>query len=120
MEAVQESETEPFGRRWTPRRKLGWRPLGALVSFSTPEASLDKLSNLHVLFQNGGRSFLYTVVAPDGEPIIRQTWDQTTGRPRLVSETDGRVIVRGGARRILLSDLPPPLVAHTNDTVQSK
>jgi hypothetical protein len=95
-------------------------PLGALVSFSTPEATLDKSSNLHVLFQNGPRGFLYSVIATDGDQIIRQTWDQTTTRPRLLSESDGRVVVQGGARRILLSDLPPPPVAHTNDTVQSK
>jgi hypothetical protein len=95
-------------------------PMGTLLSFSTPEPSLDQSSNLHVLFQNGAHSFLYSVVTPDGEQIIRQTWDQTTTRPRLLAENDGRVVVRGGARRILLSDLPPPRVAQTNDTVQSK
>ena len=95
-------------------------PLGALLSFSTPEAALDKSSNLHVLFQNGARSFLYSVIAPDGELIIRQTWDQTAARPRLLAEEDGRVVVRGGARRILLSDLPPPRVANTNELVEPK
>jgi len=95
-------------------------PIGALLSFSTPEAALDQSSHLHVIFQNGAQSFLYSVVAPDGEQIIRQTWDQTNTRPRLLAESDGRVVVRGGARRILLSDLPPPLVANTNDMVRSK
>jgi hypothetical protein len=95
-------------------------PLGALLSFSTPEPAVDKSSNLHVLFQNGARSFLYSVITPDGEQIIRQTWDQTNTRPRLLAENDGRVVVRGGARRILLSDLPPPRVAQTNDTVDPK
>jgi hypothetical protein len=95
-------------------------PLGTLVSFSKPEALVDNSSQLHVLFQNGPRSFLYSIVTPDGELIIRQTWDYANTRPRLQSEDDGRVVVKGGARRILLSDLPPPRVADTNDSTQSK
>jgi hypothetical protein len=96
-------------------------PLGALLSFSTPETLVDNSSQLHVLFQTGSRSFLYCVVTPDGEHIIRQTWDYVgDSRPRLRSENDGRVIVHGGARRILLSDLPPPRVANTNEKTESK
>jgi hypothetical protein len=95
-------------------------PLGTLLSFSAPEPAIDQSSQLHVLFQNGARSFLYSVIAPDGEQLVRQTFDQTTTRPRLRAEQDGRVTVHGGARRILLSDLPPPHVAKTNDTVDSK
>jgi hypothetical protein len=94
-------------------------PLGTLLSFSAPEPLVDQSSHLHVLFQSGPRSFLYSVVAPDGEQIVRQTFDQTTTRPRLRAEADGSVAVHGGARRILLSDLPPPRVAQTNDTVES-
>src|SRR5258705_3337145 len=52
-------------------------PLGVLLSFSTPEPLVDRSSNLHVLFQNGPRSFLYSVVTPDGDQIIRQTYDQS-------------------------------------------
>jgi hypothetical protein len=95
-------------------------PIGTLLSFSAPEPLIDQSSHLHVLFQNGPRSFLYSVIAPDGEQILRQTFDQTTTRPRLRAEEDGRVAVRGGARRILLSDLPPPRVAQTNETVESR
>jgi hypothetical protein len=96
-------------------------PLGTLTSFSQPEPVVDASSQLHVLFQNGPRSFLYSVITPDGDQIIRQTWDYTgDSRPRLRAENDGRVIVHGGARRILLSDLPPPRVANTDDKSQSK
>jgi hypothetical protein len=94
-------------------------PLGTLLSFSQPEALVDNSSQLHVLFQNGPRSFLYSIVTPDGEQIVRQTWEYTDTRPRLQSADDGRVLVHGGARRILLSDLPPPRVAQTNDSKQS-
>lgn len=95
-------------------------PLGALVSFSKPEVLVDNSSQLHVLYQNGARTFVYSIVTPDGEHIVRQTFDYGNARPRLQSEDDGRVIVKGGARRILLSDLPPPRVADTNDSTQSK
>ena len=96
-------------------------PLGTLTSFSKPEAVVDGSSQLHVLFQTGPRSFLYSVITPDGEQLIRQTWDYTNdSRPRLRAESDGRVIVNGGVRRILLSDLPPPRVANTDDKSQSK
>ena len=96
-------------------------PLGALTSFSKPEAVVDGSSQLHVLFQYGPRSFLYSVITPDGEQLVRQTWDYTNeSRPRLRAESDGRVIVNGGVRRILLSDLPPPRVANTDDKSQSK
>ena len=96
-------------------------PLGALLSFSTPEPLVDKLSNLHVLFQYGPRSFLYSVVTPDGDQIIRQTYDYYgNSRPHIRAEEDGRITVIGGARRILLSDLPPPRVAQTNELVGPK
>jgi len=95
-------------------------PLGPLTSFSTPEAAVDNVSHLHVLFQTGQKSFNYAVITPEGEEIIRQTFEITGNRPRLRAEDDGRVIVIGGARKISLSDLPPSRVAQTNDLVEKK
>ena len=96
-------------------------PLGLLTSFSPPESAVDHSSQLHVLFQTGPHHFLYSVITPDGEHIIRQTWDYAgESRPRLRNEDDGRVIVSGGVRRILLSDLPPPRVANTDEKSESK
>lgn len=83
-------------------------PLGPLVSFSKPEAQLDKSCNLHVLFQSGARHFLFQIIAPDGELIIRQTYEYTDSRPTLRAGPQGTVQVAGGRRRVLLSDLPPP------------
>jgi hypothetical protein len=94
-------------------------PLGMLLSFSEPEALVDNASQLHVLFQSGPKSFLYSIVTAEGDLIVRQTWDYASARPRLQSADDGRVVVAGGVRRILLSDLPPPRVAETNDFRQS-
>lgn len=81
--------------------------IGPMISFSHPEAQLDQWSNLHVLYQNGARSFLYTTITPDGLLLTRQTWEYTDSRPRLGSK-DGRIMVMGGVRRVRASDLPPP------------
>ncbi len=84
-------------------------PLGILLSFSRPETLLDKSSDLHVLFQTGAQSFLYLVISPDAELILRQTHEYYEGsRPVLRTSEEQGVYVRGGRRRMLLSDLPPP------------
>ncbi|MBI5383881.1 MAG: hypothetical protein HZA90_04260 [Verrucomicrobia bacterium] len=85
--------------------------LGPLVSFSKPTAQLDKSCNLHALFQTGARSFLYEIVTPDGELIIRQTHEHTETRPTLQTADDGTLFVAGGRRLVLLNDLPPPALS---------
>ena len=84
-------------------------PLGPLVSFSQPEAQVDKTSFLHVLFQTGARSFLFYGINPDGVVVIRQTHDYAATRPMLRSTDEGRIIVAGGARRVTAGDIPAPL-----------
>ena len=81
-------------------------PLGPLVSFSRPEAQLDRSSELSTLFQTGARSFLFYVIRPDGEVAIRQTYDYTTTRPTLRSNDEGRIYVAGGIRRLTPNDIP--------------
>lgn len=81
-------------------------PAGPLLSFSRPEARIDRESNLHLLFQTGARSFLYEVVNPDGDLIERQTHDYTSTRPALRSGEDGRTSVVGGIRHTNLNDIP--------------
>lgn len=80
-------------------------PLGPMLSFGQPEAQVDKISNLHILYQNGAHSFSYTVVNPDGTVIVRQTYDYTT-RPGLKMGDDGQMKVAGGSRRVTVNDLP--------------
>jgi hypothetical protein len=80
--------------------------LGTMVSFSSPEPQVDKASNLHVLWQTGARGFAYRVVNPNGEIIVRQTYDYTATRPRLRVNEEGRIIVIGGVRRFMRDDLP--------------
>jgi hypothetical protein len=82
-------------------------PIGGVISFSKPEPQVDRYSNLHILYQDGARTFLYTAITPDGLQLSRQTWIYTESRPQLVAR-NGRVEVKGGARRVSASDLPPP------------
>jgi len=82
-------------------------PLGSLVSFGRPEPQVDKFSSLHVLYQEGPHAFIYTVVNSDGEIITRRTYDYVDKRPRLVPDTEGKVLVTGGVRRPTAKDVPP-------------
>jgi hypothetical protein len=68
-----------------------------------------------VLYQNGPHSFNYTIINPDGNVIVRQTYDYTT-RPRMQGDSDGNVTMTGGNRHVTPDDLPPPKVAETNAT----
>jgi hypothetical protein len=83
-------------------------PLGAMASFGSPEPQLDRFSNLHVLYQTSARLFVHSVVNPDGILLIRETFENTSTRPALRPEKDGRVMVGGGTRRAMPTDLPPP------------
>lgn len=83
-------------------------PLGTLVSFSQPEAQVDRHSELSVLFQTGARSFLFYVIRPNGDVAIRQTYDYAGSRPTLRQTEEGRIFVGGGARRPNAYDIPPP------------
>lgn len=82
-------------------------PIGTLVSFSRPEPQLDKWSNLHVLYQIGSRAFVYSVINPAGLLIARETHEITDTRPTLAANEEGRIVVRGGARRPTVDDIPP-------------
>jgi len=89
-------------------------PIGPMISFGQPEPKVDKMSNLHLLYQNGPRSFSYTVINPDGEIIARQTYDYTT-HPQLKADPSGNLTVVGGARRITHDDIPPLKSSAGND-----
>jgi hypothetical protein len=83
-------------------------PVGPMVSFSRPEPQVDKSSNLHVLYQDGAHTFLYTVCDINGAVTTRQTYDYIDRRPRLTMNRDGDIAVLGGVRRIAANDVPPP------------
>lgn len=89
-------------------RTLKVFPLSRMLSFSEPEAQMDRFNNLHVLVQTGARSFTYSVLTPEGRLIARQTHEYTLTRPVLRGTEDGGIFVGGGGRRLSDSDIPPP------------
>ncbi len=76
------------------------RVIGPMVSFSQPEAQLDRLCNLHVIYQSGARVFTYTVVSPDGDILRQEMFDYFNTRPRLHTDDNGNISVLGGSRRV--------------------
>jgi hypothetical protein len=80
--------------------------IGPMVSFSRPEAQLDGASNLHVLYQSGGQSFIYSVINPDGDITQQEIYDYVGTRPHLGVNTDGDIVEQGGARRVKPGELP--------------
>ena len=107
-----------------PGERFSYRcqPVGPLVSFSRPEAQVDKTSNLHLLFQTGARSFRYAVYNPSADLLVRQYHEYARSRPMLRMNDAGGIFVNGGARRILADDVPPPAMASnsTNDVAIPK
>lgn len=94
-------------------------PLGQVVAFGKPEAQVDRSSQLHVLLQNGPRSFSYAVFSPDGEWTARQTFDYGETRPVLRMNDAGRVLVAGGVRRFAATDIPALTTAGGPATTNS-
>ena len=94
-------------------------PVGQMVSFSQPEPQVDKESNLHLLFQSGARSFVYAVVTPGGEMILRQRHDYAGTKPTLRSGEDGRIGVAGGQRFFSKDDVPSPIAIGSTNNVSA-
>jgi hypothetical protein len=80
--------------------------LGPMLSFSRPEPQLDGLNNLHLLYQSGSHTFLYTVVNPQGTIVLRQTYDYASARPMLKEDKAGKIFVEGGIRKFGEKDIP--------------
>lgn len=80
--------------------------VGPMVSISKPDAQIDRTSNLHVLYQHTARGYLYVVITPEGEIVLRQTHEIADGRPKLVGDENGKFRVVGGLRLPTENDLP--------------
>jgi hypothetical protein len=80
--------------------------VGPMVSFSQPEAQLDRASNLHVIYQSGAQSFIYSVVNPDGNIARQEIYDYLNTRPRLAVNDAGDIVVQGGVRRVKSGEVP--------------
>ena len=80
--------------------------LGQTVSFSVPEAQVDRHSMLHVLWQSDAQGFSYCLVNPVGMVERRETYDDMGTRPRLAVNASGEVLVVGGVRRPKAGEIP--------------
>ena len=80
--------------------------LGQMVSFSDPDAKVDRTSQLHVLWQAGAQVFNYALINANGEVVRQEVYNNAGSRPRLVVNEQGEVSVAGGTRRVKPEDLP--------------
>jgi hypothetical protein len=87
-------------------------PLTRMLSFSDPEAQIDRANNLHVLLQTGAKLFTYSELDPNGNLVARQFHQYTRTRPTLRANNDGDVFVAGGQRLPSWDDLPAPAVGQ--------
>jgi hypothetical protein len=81
--------------------------LGPMVSFSHPEAQVDRQSRLNVLWQTGAQAFSFSLVNSDGTVARTEYYDNFFSRPRLTVNETGDVVVLGGTRRLKPTELPP-------------
>lgn len=88
---------------------FGVTPIGGLVSFSKPEFQVDQAGQLHVLHQNGAKTFNYCITDHSGTVVSRQTHEYTNKRPVLAVDDVGRLGVQGGRRKPAQSDIPASL-----------
>ena len=90
------------------RRVFRVFPLGGLLSFSRPDAQVDRQGRLHVMFQSGARQYSYNQVSPDGELVVRQMHQIADARPHLRLVEGGEIRVVGGFRVKSSYDIPKP------------
>jgi hypothetical protein len=88
-------------------RPLRVLPIGRQVSFGRPEAQVDRLSRLHMLYQSGPSVFNYGVFDCQGDLLVRQTYESTYSHPHLRPDRDGNIVINGGTRTLTDHDLPP-------------
>lgn len=88
--------------------------IGRLVAIGEPELQVDQQSRLHVLFRTDSKTFRYVVVTADGEIVRRQTHDHGPGAPKLRMNDENDVVVSGGVRRELSSDIPTSVRGEEN------
>jgi hypothetical protein len=112
QKAIYLRQLRLYLRLTNPEETLVFRvfSLGTMVSFSRPEAQIDRESNLHVLCQAGAKTFFYCMVDPNGQILKHQTHSYVgTTRPVLRATDDGNIQVFGGMRLFKSDDFPPSL-----------
>ena len=80
--------------------------LGPMVSFSQPEAQVDRQSRLNVLWQTGAQGFSYAIVNPDGSVALLDYYENFFSRPHMTVTSYGDIAVQGGTRRPKPTEMP--------------
>jgi len=101
-------------------------PLGELLPTGAPRVRVDQQAHLHVLFQNGPRSFGYAHVDPSAKVLARAAYSNFITWPEL-TEKDGVISVEGGEQtypkdeHIMTDDeLNPPVQPPVKPKPQKK
>jgi len=94
--------------------------VGPMIAFGRPEAQVDKQSRLHLLYQDGAKTFSYLIVSPAGDIELRNVHEYADTRPRLQLDQNGEISVLGGARRKTSNDVDPVIETGTNDGISDK
>ncbi len=92
--------------------------VGPMVSISKPDPQIDRANNLHVLYQHTAHAYLYLVITPEGEIVVRQTHEIADRRPKLVGDENGKFRVVGGLRLPSENDLPELKLIETDAAPQ--
>lgn len=93
-------------------------PLGGYLTVTAPQVQVDRDAHMHVLFQNGPRSFDYVDINPRAKVVRHAGYSDLLSRP-VLTKLEGVVNVTGGEQvyprqeRILTEEElnPPPLPA---------
>jgi len=74
-------------------------PLGKMLSFRKPTATLDGKNNMHVLYQVKPNLFTHVCISATGAVISSSQHRRgASGDPRLMTFGDGKVVVAGGLK----------------------
>ena len=80
------------------RRVVLTYPIGELLQFRQPEATVDKGGKLHVLYLGAPNSYVHVLIDSQGKVTKRTIYKRgPSGDPRLISFANGEVQVSGGA-----------------------
>ncbi len=76
----------------------GMLRLGRYVVLGEPEARTDGAGHLHVLYCTAPHSFAYAHIDPQAKIVDRAAYSDVVTLPRLTTDAEGRVAVRGGEK----------------------
>ena len=77
-------------------RRIATIPMGKILTFKNPTATLDRANNMHALYQVKPDLFAHCCISPQGNVVSAQYHKRgKVGAPRLITFGDGNVRVGG-------------------------